>query len=46
VATERGSEMGFYLPGPTKGKVDRLIATHGAERISRPPDAFHDIPLN
>jgi hypothetical protein len=38
--------MGFYLPGPTKGKVDHLIATHGAERISRPPDAFHDIPLN
>ena len=36
--------MGFYLPGPTKGKVDHLIATHGAERISRPPDAFHDIP--
>ena len=38
--------MGFYLPGPTKGKVDHVIATHGAERISRPPDAFHDIPLN
>ena len=38
--------MGFYLPGPTKGKVNHLIATHGAERISRPPDAFHDIPLN
>jgi hypothetical protein len=38
--------MGFYLAGPTKGKADHLIATHGAERISRPPDAFHDIPLN
>ena len=38
--------MGFYLPGPTTGKVDHLIATHGAERISRPPDAFHDIPLD
>ena len=38
--------MGFYLPGPTKGKVDHVIATHGAERISRPPDAFHDIQLN
>ena len=38
--------MGFYLPGPTKGKVNHLIATHGAERISRPPDAFHGIPLN
>ena len=46
MATERGSEMGFYLPGPTKGKVDHLIATHGAERISRPPDALHDIPVS
>ena len=36
--------MGFYLPGPSKGKVDHLIATHGAERVSRLPDAFHDIP--
>ena len=36
--------MGFHLPGPTKGKVDHLIATYGAERISKPPKAFHDIP--
>src|SRR3981189_2223384 len=40
--------MGFQLPGPTKGKVDRkvdhLIATYGAERLPRPPAAFHDIP--
>ena len=36
--------MGFQIPGPTKGKVDHLIATHGAERLPRPPHAFHDIP--
>ena len=36
--------MGFQLPGPTKGKVDHLIATYGAERVQRPPVAFHDIP--
>jgi hypothetical protein len=36
--------MGFQLPGPTKGKVDHLIETYGAERVLRPPDAFHDIP--
>jgi hypothetical protein len=36
--------MGFHLPGPTKGKVDHLIATYGAERVPRPPAAFHDIP--
>src|SRR5882672_3089476 len=36
--------MGFQLPGPTKGKVDHLIATYGAERVPRPPAAFHDIP--
>ena len=36
--------MGFHLPGPTKGKVEHLIATYGAERISKPPEAFHDIP--
>src|SRR5882762_9179888 len=36
--------MGFHLPGPTKGKVDHLIATYGAERVQRPPAAFHDIP--
>ena len=36
--------MGFHLPGPTKGKVDHLIATYGAERVPRPPRAFHDIP--
>ena len=36
--------MGFQLPGPTKGKVDHLIATYGAERLPRPPAAFHDIP--
>src|ERR1700730_12843404 len=44
-ATKRWSDMGFYLPGPSKGKVDHLIATHGAERVSRLPDAFHDIKL-
>jgi hypothetical protein len=43
-ATEKWSEMGFQIPGPTKGKVDHLIATHGAERLPRPPHAFHDIP--
>src|SRR5713226_1907782 len=36
--------MGFQLPGPTKGKVDHLIATYGAERLAKPPKAFHDIP--
>jgi len=36
--------MGFHLPGPTKGKVDHLIATCGAERVPHPPAAFHDIP--
>src|SRR5437870_13663840 len=36
--------MGFHLPGPTRGKVDYLIATYGAERVPHPPDAFHDIP--
>ncbi len=36
--------MGFQLPGPTKGKVDHLIATYGAERVPRPPHAFHEIP--
>jgi hypothetical protein len=36
--------MGFHLPGPTKGKVDHLIATYGAERVARPPAAFRDIP--
>ena len=36
--------MAFHLPGPTKGKVDHLIATHGAERLPRSPTAFHDIP--
>jgi hypothetical protein len=36
--------MGFHLLGWTKGKVDQLIATYGAERLSKPPDAFHDIP--
>jgi hypothetical protein len=36
--------MGFQLPGPTKGKVDHLIATYGAERLLRPPKAFHDVP--
>jgi hypothetical protein len=35
--------MGFQLPGPTKGKVDHLIATYGAERLPQPPDAFHDV---
>jgi hypothetical protein len=38
--------MGFQLPGPTKGKVDHLIATYGAERLPHPPDAFHDIPVS
>ena len=36
--------MGFHLAGPTKGKVDHLITTYGAERVPHPPDAFHDIP--
>src|ERR1700739_1643959 len=36
--------MGFHLAGPTKGKVDHLIATYGAERGPHPPDVFHDIP--
>ena len=36
--------MGFHLPGPTKGKVDHLIATYGAERVPNPPAAFHHIP--
>ena len=36
--------MGFQLPGPTKGKVEHLIATYGAERLSDPPKAFDDIP--
>ncbi len=36
--------MGFHLPGPTRGKVDHLIATYGAERVPGPPDDFHDIP--
>ncbi len=38
--------MGFQLPGPTKGKVDHLIATYGAERVPHPPAAFHDIPAS
>src|ERR1700738_2185884 len=41
---EKRSDMGFQLPGPTKGKVNHLIATYGAERVPRPPAAFHDIP--
>ena len=36
--------MGFQLPGPTKGKVDHLIATCGAKRLAKPPKAFDDIP--
>ena len=36
--------MGFQNPGPTKGKVDHLIATYGAERVPHPPAAFRDIP--
>ena len=36
--------MGFHLRGPTKGKVDHLIATYGAERVPHPPAAFHNIP--
>ena len=36
--------MGFQIPGPTKGKVDHLIATYGAERVPCPPAAFRDIP--
>ena len=36
--------MSFHLPGPTKGKIEHLIATYGAERISKPPEALHDIP--
>jgi hypothetical protein len=36
--------MGFQLPGPTKGKVDHLIATYGAELVPHPPAAFHNIP--
>jgi hypothetical protein len=36
--------MGFQLPGPTKGKVDHLVATYGAERLPHPPAAFHDVP--
>jgi hypothetical protein len=36
--------MGFQLPGPTKNKVEHLIATYGAERLPRPPKSFHDIP--
>src|SRR5947209_6110710 len=31
-------------PARPKGKVEHLIATYGAERISKPPEAFHDIP--
>jgi hypothetical protein len=38
--------MGFQLRGPTKGKVEHLIATYGAERVPHPPAAFHDIPEN
>jgi hypothetical protein len=36
--------MGFQLPGPTKGKVEHLIAKYGAERLAKPPKAFHGIP--
>jgi hypothetical protein len=36
--------MSFHLPGPTKGKIEHLIATYGAERISKPPEALRDIP--
>jgi hypothetical protein len=36
--------MSFHLPGPTKGKVDDLIATYDAERLSKPPKRFHDVP--
>ena len=36
--------MGFQLPGPTKGKVDHLIATCGAKPLAKPPKAFDDIP--
>src|SRR6202048_1393611 len=36
--------MGFQIPGPTKGKVNHLIATHGAERLPRPTHAFQEIP--
>jgi hypothetical protein len=39
-----GSDMSFHLPGPTKGKIEHLIATYGAERISKPPKALRDIP--
>ena len=38
--------MGFYLSGPTKGKVDQLIATQGAERISRPPECYSGVCSN
>lgn len=34
---------GFQIPGPTRGKVDDLIATYGAERLESAPDAFHEI---
>jgi hypothetical protein len=36
--------MSFHLPGPTKGKIEHLIATYGAERISKRQEALHDIP--
>jgi|SRR5260370_30788117 hypothetical protein len=36
--------MGFQLPGPTKGKVEHLIETYVAERLAKPPKAFHHIP--
>ena len=34
--------MSFHLPGPTKGKIEHLIATYGAERLSKPPEALRD----
>lgn len=36
--------MSFQIPGPTRGKVEHLIATHGAELLRQAPAAFQSIP--
>ncbi len=38
--------MSFTIPGPTRGKVAHLVATHGAELLPRAPFAFESVPAD
>jgi hypothetical protein len=32
---EPAPNVGFQIPGPTRGKVEHLMTMHGAERLPR-----------